>query len=168
GRGARSQDPVVVPRRARKGVTHGGRKKQAVIVPEAARRRIDASYSRRDNPVAVCVHARDLGSVGIEQPPLQVLDFRLKRCPAFIYIQKDLPGEPARNGALAKLSLFVNIGVKFIRIAWQVRVIADYCGIVLDAPGPRAGNNGLQLAYFAIAEGIRRLSKIIREPCRKR
>src|SRR5262249_6429096 len=73
----------------------------------------------------------------------------------------------AGNGALAKLSLFVNIGVKFIRIARQIRVIADYRGIVLDAPGPRPGNNGLQLAYFAIAEGIRRLAKIIREPARK-
>src|SRR5262249_3902670 len=95
-----------------------GRKKYAFIFVETVGRRIDIAFNRRDNPVAVCVHAGNLSCVGIEQPPLQVLDFRLKRCPAFIYIQKDLFGEPARNGALSKLSLFVNIGVKFI---WVTR-----------------------------------------------
>src|SRR5262249_43441598 len=96
------------------------------------------------------------------------LGVRLKRGPTFIHIQKDFIGETAGNGALAKLSLCINVTVEFIWIAWQVGVVTNHRWIVFDTPRPGAGNNGRQLAYFGIAEGIRRLAKIIRKSPRER
>lgn len=116
----------------------GCREEQARIVREPIRCGVDVPFRSRDDAVVVHINASDLGSVRIEESPLQVLHTRLKGRRSFVHIQEDLVGQAARNATLTGLPLRIHIAVELIRIARQRRIITDYIRLIVDAARARS------------------------------
>ena len=99
---------------------------------------------------------------------LKVSYIRLKRNRTLVDIEIDFIGETTGDAALAKLALRIDVAVELVRIAWQVRVIADDLRLLLFAARPRAGNDRLELADLAVLERLGRLSEIVRKAAGER
>src|SRR6202035_567434 len=77
-------------------------------------------------------------------------------------------GKSAGSTTLTKLSLRIHGSIELVRVAGKIGIVPKSTRIVVDAARSRTRNDGLQLADFAIAEGVRRLAEVIRKSSGKR
>jgi hypothetical protein len=87
------------------------------VVGKAVDRRVDIALRRGDDAIVIPRYPLHLGGVGIEQPLLKVSHIRLKRSRSLVDVEIDFIGEAARDTALAKLALRIDVAVELVRIA---------------------------------------------------